>query len=984
MQPEPTEKEELNLVDKKPESNAVSSSEVPIPNLNGMEVTGNSLKDSQAGQGLSRRCSRRCITKMELELIHTEGAFSVLKAVGQCLVEEEKEIPQQSNDPKQSCKSLIQGFESNFGTATVNKETVKDQALVAGLLPKMESASIDNANSVVVSRTDEMKASGKGCKSLVEFFESKMEGVTTSEKKGKDEDDVVESLPKVEPDSTELGNIDLGMNTDSKDQVGHNTSEAIPEERKEPTKSFEYLHEDLETKLEPPAVKNERVEDKDTEENTQSEDAARSPVKIEPELNNTKEPIFMVRAENEEQADVGQREAIPEELEHQKNSECKTNASDNELENIAVSQKVALGFTTNTEQELNQTIGSVSELNTTNSHLEEGRNIIPEQTEQSEQDGSDLKVEIVAASKDGGKEQDVVEGATSFLETMSEGQVDADNTILSKEKRVPRQRSKSLSIGDLEIKTKTLARDVSQSIDKIRKRSHVPLTVLERMQKDPIVAQHFAQLESSTEETISGSSDDSKRLLHTTNRLRRTTDSLGLKYVNQYIVIKILGRGTYGKVKLCLNTMDCKLYAVKIVHRKWMAGRIIGGTTEDVGHGAMREIAIMKKLNHPNIVALHEVIDDPTKKKLYLVLEYVEGGPIMGNQKWNPFHEDKARLYFRDMCKGIDYLHFNKIVHRDLKPGNLLETLNGTVKITDFGVSHMFEQESDSMHGRAGTPAFLAPEVCSGCECQGRPADIWSLGVCLYVMVFGKIPFPADSIAEMYQAIIYKETVILSKDPATRISLAGIMQHEWVTKEGLEPLVPYKVQVARGSTTMSVTEAEVKAAVGVNKSGLAALCSINPDEKVFEEGEYIIRQGEEGNEMYFINSGQCEVLVESRSLTQPSRGRMEYAVAERGPGQYIGEMELQKDPGRKPPKRNASIRAKTRVVALVVSREKVVEVLSKNTEAAQSMAETIAERDRELQMKLRALDLRMPSMKVEKEEEPAPAPQRQETCASCR
>lgn len=75
--------------------------------------------------------------------------------------------------------------------------------------------------------------------------------------------------------------------------------------------------------------------------------------------------------------------------------------------------------------------------------------------------------------------------------------------------------------------------------------------------------------------------------------------------------------------------------------------------------------------------------------------------------------------------------------------------------------------------------------------------------------------------------------------------------------------------------------------------------------------------------MYFINSGQCEVLVESRSLTQPSRGRMEYAVAERGPGQYIGEMALQKDETRKPPRRNASIRAKTRVVTLVVSREQV-------------------------------------------------------------
>ncbi|BBN00703.1 hypothetical protein MPTK1_2g01330 [Marchantia polymorpha subsp. ruderalis] len=343
------------------------------------------------------------------------------------------------------------------------------------------------------------------------------------------------------------------------------------------------------------------------------------------------------------------------------------------------------------------------------------------------------------------------------LETVKEGQVH-DGALVSREVKEARKKSKSLSTGSIEIKAKAPAvGELGSSFDRTRKRSHVPLTVLERMEKDPIVAQHFAQLESPTAETVSEFADGSKRLLSTTSRLRRTTDSVGLKYVNQYIVIKVLGCGTYGKVKLCLNTMDCKLYAVKIVHRKWLTRRSLGGTTENVGQGAMREIAIMKKLNHPNIVALHEVIDDPSKRKLYLVLEYIEGGPILGNDKWRPFPEEKARSFFRDMCKGIDYLHFNKVVHRDLKPGNLLQTLDGKIKISDFGVSHMFEQESDSMHDTAGTPAFLAPEICSGGQCQGRPADLWSLGVCLYVMVFGKIPFPAESIAEMYQSIIHKE-----------------------------------------------------------------------------------------------------------------------------------------------------------------------------------------------------------------------------------
>ncbi|KAL2644571.1 hypothetical protein R1flu_012158 [Riccia fluitans] len=1114
MQPETVQKEELEEP-----INAVASSEGSVVTK---LISGETLKDQQlpaGGQGPSRRCSIRRITKMELELIHTEGAFSVLKAVGQCLVEEEEdEISEESS------KSLIEGFETKLERMAASQETMKDQNVVAGLLSKMEPECTDTDKPVPVLQTESDEniiadhaetESAQSCKSLINFFETKLEGATVSEKKAKDYDVVVDYVTNIEPGNIDVKKSSLGLKTESEGQGDDGlTRTRILQETTEPGQRSDLLTEGTETKSETSIVI--KVDNKEkskmlqvlnepeqrdkclmedletksefTEEVLQNHNTAIASAQMEQKLNHTEDPVISVlKSQSEGRFDIDVCNKFPEE---KTGLEKGSKEYETKLESIEVSDnqilndQVSLGFIARGELEpkhtqvptstvetvsgggevdegkskgLGETEESgpkctsltqlectaimkeiienldaliktepefvnvevpVSELKTvTEGQVNEKEGKIPEEPENfgtTVIKASEIKLENVAVSKEGGKDQDAAaklpefphteEEAASCLKTVSEGQVEEDEAEIQDPKmREPRQRSKSLSTGALEIKAKIPAgRDISPSIERVRKRSHVPLTVLERMQKDPIVAQHFAQLENPTEECISGPSENSKRLLHTTNRLRRTTDSVGLKYVNQYIVIKILGRGTYGKVKLCLNTMDCKLYAVKIVHRKWMAGRFIGGTTEDVGHGAMREIAIMKKLNHPNIVALHEVIDDPTKRKLYLVLEYVEGGPIMGNEKWHPFPEDKARLYFRDMCKGIDYLHFNKVVHRDLKPGNLLQTLNGTVKISDFGVSHMFEQESDSMHDRAGTPAFLAPEVCSGGECHGRPADLWSLGVPL-------IPFqisPPPPCQGHYNGLVVSRepqlvfsskikisrglkdllTLIFMKDPSVRISLAGVMQHEWVTRDGLEPLIPYKVQVARGSTTMSVTEAEVKAAVGVNKTGLAALCSVNPEEKVFEEGEYIIRQGEEGNEMYFINSGQCEVLVESRSLAQPSRGRMEYAVAERGPGQYIGEMELQKDdPGRKPPRRNASIRAKTRVVALVLSRDKVMEVLSKNSEAAQSMAETIAERDRELQMKLRALDLRMPSMKLQKEEEPAaPASQPQETCSSCR
>ncbi|CAM6103590.1 unnamed protein product [Calypogeia fissa] len=319
-----------------------------------------------------------------------------------------------------------------------------------------------------------------------------------------------------------------------------------------------------------------------------------------------------------------------------------------------------------------------------------------------------------------------------------------------------------------------------------RRRNRVSATVLERMQQDPLLAEHFAQLETPTAEPISEFSShglEPRRSLKSTSRLKCTTDSVGTKYMNQYIVIKVLGRGTFGKVKLCLNTMDCKLYAVKILYRKWVARRSIGSARDDVGkdmQGAMREIAIMKKLHHPNVVALFEVIDDPSDRKLYLVLEYVEGGPLVDNDLWQPIPEDKARLYFRDMCQGLDYLHFNKIVHRDLKPGNLLRTMDGRIKISDFGVSHMLDHESDSIHGTAGTPAFLAPELCLGGECQGVAADIWALGVCLYVMVYGEIPFPAETVADMYKCIIEKKGTtagVFQKDQTLQESAKLAVSH---------------------------------------------------------------------------------------------------------------------------------------------------------------------------------------------------------------
>jgi serine/threonine protein kinase len=127
-------------------------------------------------------------------------------------------------------------------------------------------------------------------------------------------------------------------------------------------------------------------------------------------------------------------------------------------------------------------------------------------------------------------------------------------------------------------------------------------------------------------------------------------------------------------------------YAMKV-----MARPSTSGTKQSSLDTEIEEIAIMKKLRHPNIVMLHEVIDDPNSRKIYIIQEFVARGALMPDVEFcEPFTCEQAREYFRETLKGIRYLHSKGIVHRDIKPQNLLVAADGTVKLADFGVSTVF------------------------------------------------------------------------------------------------------------------------------------------------------------------------------------------------------------------------------------------------------------------------------------------------------
>lgn len=250
------------------------------------------------------------------------------------------------------------------------------------------------------------------------------------------------------------------------------------------------------------------------------------------------------------------------------------------------------------------------------------------------------------------------------------------------------------------------------------------------------------------------------------------------------------------------------------------------------------EIAVMKKLYHPNIVTLFEVLDDTEEDSLYMVMELCKNGVAMKvglGQIADPYPEEQCRHWFRDMVMGIEYLHAQGIIHRDIKPDNCLITDEGVLKIVDFGVSEMFDKDSDMTTKKsAGSPAFMAPELCKvhHDSISGRAADLWSMGVTLYCLSFGRIPFERTNMLDLYEAIRNEPleipdcpdnlkdllTRLLEKDPSKRIVMDDLRAHSWVTRDGSDPLLPREENIQ--NIVEPPTQEELNHAITGNMGGL--------------------------------------------------------------------------------------------------------------------------------------------------------------------
>lgn len=212
---------------------------------------------------------------------------------------------------------------------------------------------------------------------------------------------------------------------------------------------------------------------------------------------------------------------------------------------------------------------------------------------------------------------------------------------------------------------------------------------------------------------------------------------------HRYEFLETLGKGTYGKVKKAKERSG-RLVAIKSIRKEKIKDE------QDLVH-IRREIEIMSSLCHPHIITIYEVFEN--KDKIVIVMEYASRGDLYDYicDKKN-ISEREARHFFRQIVSAVHYCHQNGIVHRDLKLENILLDDNGNVKIADFGLSNLYHGD-EYLQTFCGSPLYASPEIVNGRPYRGPEVDTWSLGVLLYTMVHGTMPFDGNNHKALVQQI---------------------------------------------------------------------------------------------------------------------------------------------------------------------------------------------------------------------------------------
>lgn len=261
---------------------------------------------------------------------------------------------------------------------------------------------------------------------------------------------------------------------------------------------------------------------------------------------------------------------------------------------------------------------------------------------------------------------------------------------------------------------------------------------------------------------------------------------------DKYEVGRLLGCGAFAKVYYARDARTGHSVAVKAVSKRRVELSHLEAQIK-------REVTIMRRLRHPNIIRLHEVL--ATKTKIYFVIEFAKGGELFGKVEKGRFSEDLSRRYFHQLISAVGYCHSRGVYHRDLKPENILLDEHWNLKVSDFGLAAVKEQirpdDGGLLHTLCGTPAYVAPEILAKKGYDGAKVDIWSCGVILYVLAAGFLPFSDTNLMNLYRKIYQGEfrcprwmspelrkllSRLLDTNPASRITIDEIRNDPWFKK----------------------------------------------------------------------------------------------------------------------------------------------------------------------------------------------------------
>lgn len=298
------------------------------------------------------------------------------------------------------------------------------------------------------------------------------------------------------------------------------------------------------------------------------------------------------------------------------------------------------------------------------------------------------------------------------------------------------------------------------------------------------------------------------------------------KLRQRFQVIRKLGQGTYGKVQLAINRATNQEVAIKTIKKSKIE-------TEQDSLRIRREIQIMSSIQHPYIIHIYEVFEN--KDKIVLVMQYASGGELYDYvSERKELTSEEARRIFRQVASAVYYCHKNKICHRDLKLENILLDEKGNAKIADFGLSNVYD-ERHFLSTFCGSPLYASPEIVKGTPYYGPEVDCWSLGVLLYTLVYGAMPFDGSNFKRLVRQISeadYYEPKrksdasglirrLLTVDPAKRATVIDICQDRWVNQgfdhsllqlaEDMSNLTPVRLDLLLALAPASPTPEEAAA-----------------------------------------------------------------------------------------------------------------------------------------------------------------------------